>query len=127
MASFRVEKTQPNGKTEALSRLYKLLQKQDSRLVPTWVSHLEQLLTDAGLCSTHVDKRNATGCLAFAMHECNMMVPEGLARGTGSAALSKELQKLMSDVAIETRDGAWWGFTRWTVVGNKPLRREPML
>ncbi|KAI1262493.1 S-adenosyl-L-methionine-dependent methyltransferase [Xylariaceae sp. FL1019] len=121
VTSWRIETTNPNGKTEALSRLNDLLRKHDTRLVPTWIPQLEKLLKDAGLHNVQVDKRNATGSLAFSMHECTMMIGEDLSRANSSTALSRELQQVMSDVASETRDGAWWAMTRWTVVANKPL------
>lgn len=37
ISSVRIEKAQPGNKTEAVTRLFDITQKVDSRLKPTWV------------------------------------------------------------------------------------------
>ncbi|RYC55499.1 hypothetical protein CHU98_g10712 [Xylaria longipes] len=122
ISSSRIEKTQPDGKVEAVARLFKLTQGQDSRLKPTWVPKLAELAESAGLCDVQVDKRDATRTppyLAFAMYESNLAFLELLARTTCNEDFAKELQELMPKVPEESRKGACWDFTRWTVVAKK--------
>lgn len=122
VASFRIEKTNPNNSTEALTRLLSLSQGQDTRLNPKWVPQLAELFSSSGgLCNVQADVRDAPNHLALAMHECNLLVHELLARTTKIESYAKELEDLMPRVAAETREGACWAFTRWTVVGMKPL------
>ncbi len=66
-----------------------------------------------------VDVRDAPGHLAMAMHECNMTIHQLLCRTTRNKEVSEQLDSLLSQVAQETRKGACWAFTRWTVVGKK--------
>ncbi|KAI0107713.1 S-adenosyl-L-methionine-dependent methyltransferase [Nemania sp. FL0031] len=121
VASFRTEKIHPTAKTDALDRLFRGTQTRDSRLTSTWVPQLgTQFSTTAGLCNVLVDKRDAHGHLAMAMHECNLMVPELLCRTTSDAEAADRLAHLLAEAAEETRRGAYWALTRWTVVGRKP-------
>lgn len=59
--------------------------------------------------------------MALATHECNLLIHEQLVRTTRNEAVAEGLKKLMPEVLKETRDGACWAFTRWTVVGRKVL------
>ncbi|KAF2962934.1 hypothetical protein GQX73_g10636 [Xylaria multiplex] len=122
VSSFRIEKTQVTNSTEALKRLLTLSQSQDSRLNPKWVPQLTGLFSGVGqLHDVQADVRDAPGHQAIAMHECNLMLHELLSRTTRSEAMSKELKNLMTDVIEETRKGACWAFTRWSVIGRKPI------
>ncbi|KAH8157532.1 hypothetical protein CIB48_g10717 [Xylaria polymorpha] len=73
-----------------------------------------------GLDQVEEDLREAPSHLAISMHECNLMLHELLARTTKNEAMAKELEGLLVRVADETRKGACWAFTRFTVVGRKP-------
>ena len=59
VASFRIEKTSPDNKADALGQLLKLSQGQDARLSPTWVPDLATLFADGGLGEIQTDIRNA--------------------------------------------------------------------
>ncbi|KAI0553288.1 S-adenosyl-L-methionine-dependent methyltransferase [Xylaria curta] len=121
VASFRIEKTHPGNNTDALERLLHASQGQDSRLRPTWVPQLGDLFSSVGkLCDVHIDVRDAPGYLAMAMHECNITIHELLCRTTRNKEVSHQLETLLTEAAQETREGACWAFTRWTVVGKKP-------
>ncbi|KAI1203573.1 S-adenosyl-L-methionine-dependent methyltransferase [Nemania serpens] len=114
VASFRIEKTRPGNSTEALDRLLTVSQGQDSRLKPSWVPQLPGLFSTVGkLRDVQADVKNAPGHLAMAMHECNIAIHELLCRTTRN-----------KEVAEETRAGACWAFTRWTVIGRKPAKLE---
>lgn len=119
VASFRIEKTEVSNKVEALTGLLASSQGQDARLRPTWVPGLAGLFELAGLEQVHSDLRDAPPHLALAMHECNLTIHELIARQTGKPETAQALAKMMPEVGLETRNGACWAFTRWTVIGRK--------
>ncbi|KAA8627694.1 umta methyltransferase family protein [Pyrenophora tritici-repentis] len=119
VASFRIEKTEASNKVEALTGLLALSQGQDARLKPTWVPGLARSFELAGLEQMHTDVRDAPPHLALAMHECNLTIHELIARQTGKPEIAKALAQMMSEVGVETRNGACWAFTRWTIIGRK--------
>jgi len=119
MSSFRIEKTGVKNEVAALSQLLQLSQGQDSRLKPTWVSRLPSLFSDAGFHDILSDVQDASPHLAIAMHECNLPIHDLVARKTNNTSLIQELRKLMPEVLRETREGSYWAFTRWTVIGQK--------
>ncbi|KAL8782129.1 MAG: hypothetical protein Q9213_005663 [Squamulea squamosa] len=119
VASFRIEKAHPAAETKALTQLLELSQGQDARLSPTWVPHLATTFTKGGLVDVESDVRDAPQHLALAMHECNLSIHELIARKTHNESVAKKLAGLMPDIASETRKGACWAFTRWTVIGRK--------
>lgn len=120
VASFRLEKTNEDNKDVALKQLLQLSQKQDSRLKPTWVPKLPAQFLEAGLKDIKSDVRDSPPHLALAIHECNLTIHELLARKFQNTGLIAELQKLMPEVLKETRNGCYYAFTRWTVIGTKP-------
>lgn len=120
VASYRIEKTNSDNKVDALGRLLKLSQGQDARLSPTWVPDLASLFTNGGLGDVQTDIRDAPPHLAFAMHECNLMIHELIARKTHNDGVVQELTSLMPEILNESREGPCWAFTRWVVVGRKP-------
>jgi hypothetical protein len=61
--------------------------------------------------------------MALAIHECNLLIHELLVHTTQNKVVAEDLKQLMPEVLKETRDGACWTFTRWTVIGRKPLNR----
>ncbi|KAK2617041.1 hypothetical protein QQS21_000135 [Conoideocrella luteorostrata] len=119
MASFRIEKTRPENKAEALTELIRISQGQDARLSPTWVSNLPNQFQEGGFEQVQADTRNAPGYMALAMHECNLIIHELLVRKTKNTTVKQELTRLIPEAAQETRDGSCWAFTRWSVVGKK--------
>lgn len=122
---FRIEKTRPGNNTEALERLLTVSQAQDSRLKPTWVPQLPNLFSTVGqLCDVQADVRDAPGHLAIAMHECNITIHELLSRTSRNKEVATQLERLLTQVAEETRAGACWAFTRWTVIGKKSAKVE---
>ena len=121
VASFRIEKTDPENKVDALRQLLRLSQGQDVRLSPTWVPSLEALFIDVGFRDVQSDIRDASPHLALAMHECNLLIHELIARKTQNEDVVQGLTSLMPEIEKETREGSCWAFTRWVVVGRKPL------
>lgn len=119
MVSWRIETTRPDLETSALSQLMKLSQPQDPRLSPKWVQRLPEMFSAAGLAVMERDIREAPPAVALAMHECALQIHELLARTTKDEEVALGLQQLMPQVYKETRQGACWAFTRWTVVGKK--------
>ena len=90
------------------------------RLSPTWVPSLVAFFTDVGLRDVQSDVRDASPHLALAMHECNLLIHELIARKTQNEYVGQELTRLMPEIEKETREGSCWAFTRWVVVGRKP-------
>jgi hypothetical protein len=85
------------------------------------VPQLASLFFSGGqLHDVQTDVRDAPGQLTIAMHECNLMLHELLSRTTRDESMAKELERLLTEAATETRDGACWAFTRLTVIGRKP-------
>ncbi|KAJ8121264.1 hypothetical protein ONZ43_g2243 [Nemania bipapillata] len=124
VSSARIEKTQPDNKIEAVTRLLKLSSGLDSRLKPTWVPKLAELAEGVGLCDVHVDKRDTERTpryLAFAVFESNLTFFEMFAHTTRNEVYAKELQKLMPEVIEESRRGVCWDYPRLIVVAKKPI------
>lgn len=119
VSSFRIETVNAGVPTTALRSLLTLSQPQDDRLRPTWVPQLPKLYRAAGLAAVEEDVRDAPSHLALAMHECNLPIHELVARKSKNKAMIEAVQDLMPQVKAETRQGACWAFTRWTVVGWK--------
>ena len=121
VASFRIEQTSPGSDISALTELMKMSQPQDARLSPQWVPKLSALFEAAGLeaVESHVIK-DAPPHIALATHECNLVIHELVARRSGNSVLLAKVRELMPKLEAETRDGAYWAFTRYTVVGKKP-------
>ncbi|ROW17079.1 hypothetical protein VPNG_01298 [Cytospora leucostoma] len=119
VASFRIESADPELKTDALHRLLRVSQPQDARLSPEWVPSLPKLFAESGLVNTESDDREMPAALAYFIHECNLMIHELLIRQTQNKEVAKTVGDLMPEVTAETKKGAWWAFTRWTVIGRK--------
>ena len=119
IASVRIEKTDPDICTDALSRLLKATQGQDTRLISTWVSQLPALFRKAGLHCVQYDVREAKPWVALAMHECILVVHDIFASKSKDVAFKQELPELLSRAADETRQGAAFAFTKYIVVGTK--------
>lgn len=120
MASLRIEKLNPNVKTEATSQLLmhvQAAQQQDGRIDPKWVPTLSNLFREAGLTQVVADVREAPPHLAVPMYECSLLTVELALRQAG---VESHIRDLMPKIGSETREGAWWAFTRWTVVGKTP-------
>ena len=121
VASFRIEKMNPENEVPALTKLLALSQGQDSRLKPTWVPGLAGLFETRGrLEAVEADVRDMPHHLALFNHECNLLVHELITRTTQNQEVKEGLEALMPLVAEETRKGAYWAFTRYTVIGRKP-------
>ncbi|KAL4815063.1 hypothetical protein BDW67DRAFT_186113 [Aspergillus spinulosporus] len=119
VSSLRIEQTAPGTDISALNELTELTLGMDARLRPTWVPSLPKLFETCGLGDVLTDIRDAPPHLALANHECNLVMHELIARKTRSTAVGQRLAALMPQAMQETRAGAFWAFTRWTVVGRK--------
>lgn len=123
MSSWRVEKTKPGCQTTALEKLFAVLQAQDTRLKPTWAANLaDQLRAAGGLEAVESDIRNMPPHLELATQECNLLMPDQVMRKArrDKSPQAAVLAELLQDVAAEVREGAFWAFTRYTVIGRKP-------
>ena len=101
VASFRIEKTNSANKADALRQLLDLSQGQDTRLSPTWVPNLATLFANRGLGDVRSDVRNVALHLALAMHECNLLIHELIARKTQNQGGTQKLTSLMPEIAKE--------------------------
>ncbi|KAI2628869.1 S-adenosyl-L-methionine-dependent methyltransferase [Hypoxylon sp. NC1633] len=124
MLSWQIKTMREGLETSALMQLMKLSQPQDPRLSPTWVPKLPEQFKEAGLLVVECDVRDAPPALAMAMHECALQIHEQVARMTKNEEVAQGLKDLMPQVLDETRQGACWTFTRWTVVGKKPPNQQ---
>lgn len=105
--------------TTALRQLLQISQPRDARLSPKWVSRLPDHFTDAGLVECDRDVREMTPAMAYLMHECGLVIHELLARQSGNGELTRAVGEVLPKAVEETKAGAWWAFTRWTIVGRK--------
>ncbi|KAI9038105.1 UMTA methyltransferase family protein, partial [Aspergillus affinis] len=80
MATWRIEKTSPHNKADALDKILKLSQGDDARLRPTWVPNLPTLFRNQGLQDIEVDVKEAPPHVLVSMHECGLLIPELLIR-----------------------------------------------
>lgn len=119
VASFRMKSADPELKTDALRRLLKVSQPQDARLSPKWVPSLPKLFAESGLADVESDVREMPAALAYFNHECNLMIHELLIRQTQNKEVAEAIGELMPEVTAEIKKGAWWAFTRRTVIGRK--------
>ncbi|OTB05903.1 hypothetical protein M426DRAFT_10046 [Hypoxylon sp. CI-4A] len=118
--TVRVNKTQPDSKTNYLEELMKLFTVQDARLNPGWVIKLPQTFAAAGFVDTETDIRNAKPWLEFMFHECGLMMHELSARKTNNEKMARDVSRLLPLAVEETRNGAFVTATRWTIIGKKP-------
>lgn len=121
MLSWRIETPGPGMETPALAQLMELSQPQDPRLSPTWVPRLHDTFAQVGLAVVETDVRDASPALALAYHDCALQIHGMLAQTTQNNEVATRLKELMPRVLDETRRGAHFAFTRWTVVGQKPV------
>lgn len=119
MVSWRIEKVEPTIQTSALAQLMQISQPQDPRLSPKWVQQLPEFFVAAGLSVVESDKREAPPAMALSMHQCALQIHHLLAQTTKNTEVAQALEQLLPRVHEETRQGACWAFTRWTVVGKK--------
>ncbi|KAI5921202.1 S-adenosyl-L-methionine-dependent methyltransferase [Camillea tinctor] len=120
ISSFRIEKTDPKNKVDALTKLVNMFQGQDARLRPTWVSELPRHFSEAGLGNIESDIKDASPHLTIALHDCSLMMNELVMRKMKNEQALQGLKTLMLEVGKETREGSCWAATRWTVIGRKP-------
>ncbi|KZZ94334.1 hypothetical protein AAL_05301 [Moelleriella libera RCEF 2490] len=121
VASSRFEKSRPDNHFDALKEMFGAAKEQDARLRPTWIPKLPDLFREARLELVQEDVKDAPGYLARAMYECGLVIPQMLASHAGNVALQENIRRLMPMVEQETKQGALLAFTRWTVIGRKPL------
>lgn len=121
MTSWRVEKTKSDCKTAALEELFKTFQAQDTRSNPTWSPKLADQLRAAGLEVVESDIRDMAPHLELATQECNLLLPDQVMRKAKREKSSEAalLEELLPEVAAEVREGAFWAFTRHTIIGRK--------
>ncbi|KAL4788908.1 hypothetical protein BDV19DRAFT_395546 [Aspergillus venezuelensis] len=123
VSSFRIETTGTKDKDvpqiQALTELLHVSQSQDPRLSPTWVPRLPAIFQSLGLDGVQSDVRDAPPDLAMASHCCNLAVHELIARKTGNDEVSAQLQLIIPGAVRESNLGAFWAFTRWTVIGQR--------
>ncbi|KAE8374948.1 hypothetical protein BDV26DRAFT_268828 [Aspergillus bertholletiae] len=121
VSSFRIEKSNPGNKVDAFTELIRISQAQDARLRPTWVPRLPAYFEDIGMEGVEADVKDPPPHLALAKHECSLIIHELISRKTQNTAVGEELKWIIPEVARETQQGSYWAFTRWSVIGRKPL------
>ncbi|KAH8432922.1 uncharacterized protein LDX57_010555 [Aspergillus melleus] len=122
MSTWRTEKTSSHNKADALEQILKLSQGDDARLRPTWVPNLPTLFRNQGLEDIEVDVKEVPPHLLVPMHECSLLIPELLIRkDIYTAPVRDQMKGLLEEAARETAQGSAWAFTRWSLVGRKPL------
>ncbi|OJJ69856.1 hypothetical protein ASPBRDRAFT_678263 [Aspergillus brasiliensis CBS 101740] len=117
--SYRIDKIHPDCKDDAHKELMRLGRAMDDRTTPHWVSDIPHYFQHAGLQDVQTDVKEAPPYMAVAKHECNLVVPEMIAHTTQNSAQSERISQLIPEVVEETHGGAYWAFTRLTVVGRK--------
>ncbi|KAI1173682.1 S-adenosyl-L-methionine-dependent methyltransferase [Nemania sp. FL0916] len=121
VASFRVEKLNPTDECNAMIQLIKISQTLDKRLTPTWVPKMPEQFASCGYTEIKYDVCEAPPPLGLAMHECNLALHEIITRKIGNDDVRKQISDLLPEVCRETRKGSYMAFTRWTVVGRRPI------
>ena len=121
MGAVGIQTTSPSNSTEALRKLIRLSESHDERLRPRWVPSLASKLTAVGYEGVREDIRDAPPHLALALHDCNIMIHETFARKFNNQERAQVLRELIPQVEQATKHGACLAFTRYTVVGRKPL------
>lgn len=119
--SFRIETLESDCKTEALTELVQVFQEADRRLRPTWAPELPEVFNKAGLEGIQVSSAEAPPYMALAKHKCNFVLLDIVARKTQNIKIAEKLKELSPHAAKETRDGAFYAFTRFIVVGRKRI------
>ncbi|KAI1126419.1 S-adenosyl-L-methionine-dependent methyltransferase [Nemania abortiva] len=119
LTALRIATISADTKIEAHQELRRATLSQDKRLTPTWVPRLPDLFSAAGLVAVQHDVKEAPPHIALAMHECSMSLHELIARQAGNKELLARVQDLLPKAARETRDGAYYAWPMWTVVGRK--------
>ncbi|KUI58944.1 Demethylmenaquinone methyltransferase [Cytospora mali] len=120
METVRIEKADPEVKTERLEELFKLLEIQDPRLKPTWAADLHNIFSAAGFVDVEVENIDPPPHWAYVFHEGGLMMHEIISRKTKSERMQQEVQRLLPQAVEETRNGAWGNSARLTVIGKKP-------
>ncbi|KAI8944152.1 UMTA methyltransferase family protein [Xylaria longipes] len=118
--TLRFDKTTPQGSTESMTSLYKLLAVQDPRLKPTWIAKLPDLLAAGGFVDIEKDSQDAPPHLAFIFHEAGLMIHELIARKTKNENMARELKRLLPAAVEETKQGSYGTSLRYTIIGRKP-------
>lgn len=120
--SWRIAKTHPDNDVSALDRLYKIETGSDKRFGYTWVPQLPSLFKEvAGLENVVSESREPSKHTAFAIHETMLLLHDLVVKTTKSQELANGLKELLPQVRKEDKQGACWVFTRWMVVGRKPV------
>ncbi|KAI1392525.1 S-adenosyl-L-methionine-dependent methyltransferase [Hypoxylon trugodes] len=117
---WRIDKIHPDNKTDAHKRLMEMTLGQDLRLQATWVGEMTQLFSEAGFEDVEMDFRKPEPHLAFAMHQCQLIIHEIIPRQTRNESVRNEVERLLPEVHKETVAGACFAITRRTVIGRKP-------
>ncbi|KAI0798925.1 S-adenosyl-L-methionine-dependent methyltransferase [Xylaria sp. FL0064] len=125
LTGLKIARISTDTKTEAHQELLRATLSQDRRLTPRWVPRLPNLFSASGLVAVEHEIREAAPHLAMAMHECNMSLHELIARQTGNNEFLVQVQGLLPEAAREIRNGAYFAWPMWTVVGRKAVDGYP--
>ena len=118
--TLRYAKSTPEGSTEGMVSLYKLLYNPDPRLHPTWIAKLPDLLADGGFVDIEKDSQDAPPHLAFLFHEASLLVYQSIARKMKNENITREIKRLLPAVVEETKQGSYGTALRYTVIARKP-------
>lgn len=82
----------------------------DERTTPHWVPEIPYFFQQANLQEVQSDVREAPPYMAVAKHECNLIVPEMLARTTQNPAVGEKFSRLLPEAVEETHALGVLGF-----------------
>ena len=122
IASMRLLKSNPLNSTSHLQKLWDTTASINQNLVPRWPQRFEQLFTEEGLTGVRVDRVHTAPNIEYAMHECNLLMYEMIARKSAVTTDSEAegFARLVQLAAGESKHGVMFAFPRVTVIGRKP-------
>lgn len=121
MLSWQFRTTSPGNKTEALTSLMKISLPRDDRFKPSWISRLPDLFRENGLTAVECDAKDPPLEMIMPLHQASLLVYENLTRQAKNSEWSEAIKEGLPEALSETEAGAGNSFTRYMVVGKKPL------
>ncbi|KAJ5916855.1 hypothetical protein N7504_000870 [Penicillium tannophilum] len=121
MLSWKIQTTSPENKTKAIASLMEISQPKDDRFNPTWIPRLPDLFRESGLTAVELDAKDPPPEMIMPLHYVTFMVYECFTRQANIPEWSEAIREAIPGALRETKAGAANVFTRYTVLGRKPL------
>lgn len=93
----------------------------DPRLLPTWVKDLPKYFEEEGFVNVEYESKYAEPHIAFALHECNLALYDMFVQKTPDRQKAEKVSRLISEAAVESKNGAMIAFRRIHTIGMKQL------